>query len=122
MPTYLTLGQSVCAKRIFLSAGSEIFHAAWSWARRRHARKGGKWIRKKYFRSHGNRNWTFFAKVKTQNAPPIILDLFEAGKVKIRRHAKVKAEATPYDPAFQDYFIQQNAHMRFKRIENNRGK
>ena len=32
------------------------------------------------------------------------LDLFRASSLSIRRHVKVRAEATAFDPAFQDYF------------------
>ena len=31
------------------------------------------------------------------------LDLIEIAKTPIRRHIKIKCEATPYDPAFQEY-------------------
>lgn len=108
--------RSVCAKRIFASAGKEIFKAMWSWANRRHARKGAKWIRRKYFRTCGARNWVFFAKIPNQNAPSTMLDLMEAGEVKIRRHVKIRAEATPYDPAFQGYFSSRKAKMRSGQI------
>jgi len=32
------------------------------------------------------------------------LDLFSAASVEIIRHVKIKAAATPYDPAYADYF------------------
>ncbi len=101
--------KSVCAKRIFLSAEHEIFYAIWTWARRRHSRKGGKWIRNKYFRSIGNQNWVFFARIYKPNASPSAIMLMEAGKVKIIRHVKVKADATPYDPAYTEYFASRKA-------------
>jgi len=112
--------KSVCAKRIFLSAGAEIFESVWSWAKRRHSRKGAKWIRRKYFRSCGGRNWVFSATVRKPGAPPTFLDLIEAGKVKIKRHVKVKATATPYDPTFQDYFINRSISKTFRQVGRNR--
>jgi hypothetical protein len=39
------------------------------------------------------------------------LDLFKAYQTSIRRHVKIRAEATPYDPQFKEYFIQRE---RFK--------
>ena len=38
--------------------------------------------------------------------PPGFLDLFRVSSVPIRRHAKVRSEATAYDPAYDDYFRQ----------------
>jgi RNA-directed DNA polymerase len=32
------------------------------------------------------------------------VDLFEASSVAIKRHIKIRAEATPYDPRFTEYF------------------
>jgi len=32
------------------------------------------------------------------------VDLFKASSVAIKRHIKIKAEATPYDPRFTEYF------------------
>jgi len=95
---------SVCAKRIFSYADHKIFETLWSWAKRRHSRKAAKWIKRKYFRSQGNYNWVFYAKTQDQHSMPTYLTLMDISQVKIKRHIKVRAEATPYDPAYCNYF------------------
>lgn len=39
-------------------------------------------------------------KVKNES----IIELFDTGYVKIKRHIKIKAEATPFDSEYKDYF------------------
>lgn len=63
-------------------------------------------MQKTYFRKQGNRNWIFYAKRKSQQADKNHLHLFTVAKVPIRRHIKIKAEATPYDAQYKDYFKQ----------------
>ena len=81
-----------------------IHNVLWSWACRRHPGKSASWIKKKYFRSQGLRNWILFAKTTKDDETDNYVDLFKAGSVAIRRHIKIKAEATPYDPRFTKYF------------------
>jgi RNA-directed DNA polymerase len=67
---------------------------------------------KKYFRSQGLRNWIFFAAVIDQKGQKAFLDLFSAVRVPIRRHVKVKAEATPYDPQYTEYFLKRKGNKK----------
>lgn len=97
----------IVSKEIFLELDSEIFKALWKWCKRRHPNKNLKWIKNKYFRSLGFRNWIFNTKLPPKDGQPSLhLDLFKAGSVRIVRHVKIKEEATPYDPSFEDYFKQ----------------
>ena len=94
----------ICAKKTFASVSHYIFEILWRWAKRRHPNKGRKWICNKYFRTKGNQHWIFSTKIKDKekkNSPP---DLVEIGRTPIRRHIKIRAEATPYDEAYQEYF------------------
>lgn len=95
-----------CAKKTFGYLDHRIFGMLWQWAKQRHPNKVRRWIRRKYFRSHGLRNWVFSVKVKGKEGNPFYLDLVSAGAVKIQRHTKIKAEATPFDPRFVEYFAQ----------------
>lgn len=36
-----------------------IWRILWRWAVRRHAMKGAKWVKKKYFHVEGTRHWVF---------------------------------------------------------------
>jgi RNA-directed DNA polymerase len=91
-----------CAKKTFSYIDQQIYKALWRWARRRHAGKSASWIKRKYYRSQGLRNWIFFSKASNNKSQYV--DLFTAGSVAIKRHVKIKAEATPYDPHFTEYF------------------
>lgn len=92
-----------CAKKTFSFIDHQIYKALWRWACRRHPGKSTSWVKKKYFRSQGLRNWIFFAKVKKGNDASTYVDLFAASSVTIKRHVKIRAEATPYDPRFREY-------------------
>jgi RNA-directed DNA polymerase len=85
----------------------------WRWARRRHPDKNLGWIKAKYFTSHRGRNWTFFGETCDEEGKPQKVWLFPASRTPITRHVKVKAEANPYDPAYETYFTdREGAHMR----------
>jgi RNA-directed DNA polymerase len=78
--------------------------ALWRWVRRRHTRKGAPWLKKKYFRSQGLKDWIFSARTPNEGNEITYVDLFKASSVAIKRHTKIKAEATPFDPRFTKYF------------------
>jgi RNA-directed DNA polymerase len=93
----------VCSKRAFSYVDSHIFHSLWHWCLKRHPNKGKRWIKAKYYQQTAFRSWIFFAKVKNKNEEPTIVRLKDAVKTPIIRHVKLKAEATPYDPAHREY-------------------
>jgi len=93
----------VCSKRTFSYVDNCIFKSIWRWAVRRHPNKPKQWIKRKYFQNSRLRNWAFSTNKKNKEDKPTILELIEAGKTPIKRHIKIKATATPYDPAYQEY-------------------
>lgn len=104
----------ICSKQTFSKVNHLIFKALWRWAKRRHPSKGAGWIRRKYFRSKGNRHWVFSATIKDAQGAKTHLDLVEATETPIRRHIKIKAAANPYDPEYTSYFAE--------RLKRSRGK
>lgn len=92
-----------CSKKTFSYVSLHIFKVLWRWAIRRHPEKSAKWVRKKYFRTKSYRNWVFSSKVKDKDGNDTYLDLVEISKTPIRRHIKIKAEATPYNPGYKEY-------------------
>lgn len=94
----------VVSKKTFSYVDSCIFKTLQQWNKRRHPNKNAKWRQKKYFRSQGFRKWIFSARSHDKKGNVILLDLFKAAGVPIKRHVKIKGEATPYDPVFKDYF------------------
>jgi RNA-directed DNA polymerase len=93
-----------CAKQTFAYVDHFIYKALWHWIHRRHPRKSGEWQKNKYFRCHKLRNWIFSAKTSKGNGPVTYVDLFAASSVAINRHIKIKADATPFDPVYAEYF------------------
>jgi RNA-directed DNA polymerase len=94
----------VVAKKTFAHVDHHIFLALLAWINRRHPNKSARWKRKRYFRSQGLRHWVFFTLTHDKQGKTMHLDLFQAGRVAIIRHVKIRADATAYDPAFRDYF------------------
>ena len=106
------------ASDAFARMDALIFRALWRWARRRHNKKGARWVRKKYFHTVGNRTWTFAAPIKDEKSgEDRLLTLRYASDVKIKRHQKVKAEYNPFDPAWEFY----GETLRQKRVIQARG-
>ena len=92
------------SKATYSYIDSHIYNALWQWAKRRHPNKSVRWVRKKYFRSQGMRHWIFYAKVQSEEKKLSNLDLFYMSTIPIKRHVKIRSIATPYDPAFNEYF------------------
>ena len=98
---------SVSATETFSRVDKEIWQALWQWARRRHHDKNSVWIKEKYFKTMGNRNWVFAAEDREKfysNGKPLVISLFCAPDVPIKRHIKIRGEANPFDPKFETYF------------------
>lgn len=93
----------MCARKTFERVDHEIFMSLWKWAKRRHPNKGYKWIKEKYFKVKGNRNWCFGDFEKDENRLEW-QELFKASDVPIRRRIKIKGEANPFDQAWYPYF------------------
>lgn len=87
------------ASRTFALLDHKVFRLLWKWAKRRHPKKGSRWVRAKYFKTKGNRNWVFAAEEKGKTFE---LPLFEAAK--IRRHVKIRNNSNPYDREWESYF------------------
>src|SRR5262249_35729786 len=52
--------QHANAKKTFVHVDTAIFKALWQWAKRRHPKKGKRWVKDRYFGRFGNQNWRFF--------------------------------------------------------------
>jgi RNA-directed DNA polymerase len=51
--------QTVCSQRAFEKLDNHLFLRLWWWANRRHKRKSARWIKKRYWRVEGKRQWNF---------------------------------------------------------------
>ena len=90
----------VVSKKTFEKVDHAIFQALWRWAKRRHRKKGARWVRVKYF----GRYWVFFGWVRDKESTHHKVRLFRAAKVPIVRHVKIRAAANPYNPEWERYF------------------
>jgi RNA-directed DNA polymerase len=93
-----------CSKRTFSSVDSRIFQLLWRWCRRRHPKKPKKWIKEKYFKRLGDRDWVFTGSYQDGKGRSWPIFLLKAARVSVRRHVKIRGEANPYDPKWESYF------------------
>lgn len=93
----------VSSKQTFAKIDHAIFHALWQWAQRRHPKKPLKWIKEKYFTTVGGDNWVFQGTGEGKEGTLQAVSLLKASSGPIKRHTKIKGEANPYDPAWEEY-------------------
>jgi RNA-directed DNA polymerase len=93
----------IVAARTFEVIDSAIWELIWQWAKRRHPNKGAKWIRQRYFRTIGNRQWVFAVDKIDAKGNTRTFWLAKASDTPIKRHVIIKAEVNPFDPAHTDY-------------------
>ncbi len=48
----------------------------------------------------------------SDTANTCVLDLIRASKISIKRHVKIKGEATPYDPVYTKYFAKRKLRLK----------
>jgi RNA-directed DNA polymerase len=87
----------VVAKETFNKVDSEIWKSLWRWAKRRHPNKGKRWLAKRYWHQSGTRRWVFGQKDEG-------MKLIKMTDTTIQRHPKIKGEANPYNPKWEEYF------------------
>lgn len=91
----------VVAKDAFARNDSQIWSILWEWATRRHPKKGRRWVKNRYFKTRGSRNWVFAA---TEEATGKEIQLISEADTPIKRHVKIKMKANPHDPVWREYF------------------
>ena len=84
---------------------------------RRNSNKGKRWIKKRYFRTIGRRNWVFCGTQKLENGTTRVVDLLYMNTVKIVRHVKIQGAANPYAREWQEYFSKRLNRKRSKVTE-----
>ena len=93
--------QPVVAKQAYSRMDYRVFIKLWRWAKRRHPNKSLEWVRKKYFRPSGERNWVFATTVTDEAGVKREVELYSLASTPIERHKKVSGEYNPYDPAME---------------------
>ncbi len=96
------------AKQTFSYVDVQVWSMLWQWSTRRHSSKGARWVKEKYFKTRGTRNWVFAAEEERPGRKEIKL-LLESD-TPIRRHIKIKADANPHDQKWEKYFVARQAN------------
>jgi len=100
--------QSVCASEAFSHIDYILFEFLWQWAKRRHPKKGKRWVKARYWHGKGNHNWVF----STDDQ-----ELLRVDHIPIVRYTRVRMDANPYlEP---EYFIQRQFDHGMKRLSGN---
>lgn len=94
----------VVAKAVFSKVDHLIWQKQWRWAKRRHPKKGMKWIKQRYFHRLGRRDW-IFATPSKEGSKAFQYYLTKASNVRIQRHVKICGNANPYAPEWQQYIV-----------------
>ena len=96
----------IVAKETYQTVDSKIWSMLWQWAKRRHPKKRVQWIKDRYFKTSYMNNWVFAVETEQLDSygKPKLLCLAKASHVTIRRHIRIKGEAHPYDPKWENYF------------------
>jgi RNA-directed DNA polymerase len=92
------------SKSTYRKVDTVIFRRLWHWARRRHRKKGARWVRKKYFAVTEKGAWVFTGVIPTEKGEMKTVHLYQASRMTIRRHVKVRGEANPYAPEWEPYY------------------
>jgi RNA-directed DNA polymerase len=81
---------TVVSAHIFSKVDWRLWIPLWRWSTRRHPAKGRRWVKDRYWPATGRFKWPF--RDRRSRAT-----LIRHTSVHIRRHTKVKGEASPYD-------------------------
>lgn len=83
---------TIVSSKVFSRLGHLVVYKLLKWGIRRHRNKTKKWIRQKYFKTIEGNNWAFATKEGKKS-----LGLRQHSYTEIKRHVKVKGNASPYD-------------------------
>ena len=87
----------VVAKQTFSTLDHLVFWRLWRWAKRRHPKKSADWIRKRYFRSIGGRNWVFAYPYMNGKGGKQLRQLYMLAGTHIVHRKRLSGEYQPYD-------------------------
>lgn len=93
----------IVAKQCFASQDFEIARTLFTWVRKKHPNKSKTWVKKKYF-INAKGEGVLNARIVDSDGEKNVIELYRTAKTVILRYIKVKGEAHPYHPEYQDYF------------------
>ena len=81
--------RTVVSRQAYVDCDSQLVYALLRWTIRRHPRKSRGWVFHRYWRTHASRKWTFATSEGVR--------LRWHTDTAIRRHVKVRGNASPFD-------------------------
>lgn len=93
----------VVAAATFTKVDHLVCSMLWKWAKRRHPHKSAGWIKARYFRRFGRRDWVFACSADNYKGMQWFV-LFRGETLPIQRHTKIRSDANPFDTAWAAYF------------------
>ena len=99
----------VSSKKAFWRLDHTIFLQLKRWAIRRHQNKSLEWVRNKYWHKSGTRQWMYSTTRKDKEGKEYTLALITLADTPLLRYTKVRAEANPFDPQYDEYFAQRRS-------------
>lgn len=94
----------VVARDAFEYVDHRIFEALWSWAIRRHKKKGRRWVKDRYWHTVCGDKWVFFD--QSEKFSHMNQRLIKCSNQKIIRHTKLDTNMNPYID--KKYFFDRN--------------
>ncbi|MWP63280.1 group II intron reverse transcriptase/maturase [Gilliamella sp. Pas-s25] len=88
--------RSQAASQAYGRMDALIWRALWNWSRRRHSKKGKRWVKEKYFKTTATRIWNFGTMIKDRQGVDKWVELLQCSKTAIKRHIKVKSDYNPF--------------------------
>lgn len=87
-------------------ADNQIYKTLWQWAKRRHSKKGKRWIADKYWHVSEGKGWHFASYFKKSNGKQDSLKLKLLSSICFVQYTQIKGDANPFDPEYDKYFDQ----------------
>jgi RNA-directed DNA polymerase len=84
--------RTVVSRKSFEACDHHMVHLLWRWATKRHSKKSARWKKRRYWRTIEGNTWTFATADETK---PRTLRWHVTTAIK--RHVKIKGNASPYD-------------------------
>ena len=98
----------------------QIFLSLWQWAKRRHSKKGERWIKDRYWHNIRGNSWTFAAKFKKSNGKDDQLTLLTlSSSFPFLPYTQIKGDMNPFDTDCRLYF---NKRMKSKMLVSPKGR
>ena len=83
----------------------QIFLSLWQWAKRRHSKKGKRWIKDRYWHDIRGNKWTFASKFKKPNGKEDQLTLLSlTSSFPFLQYTQIKGDMNPFDADCRLYF------------------